>query len=61
MQTSEVAVLLMSFAKEAAEEAKLIPEDSQILTEVDFKKLARVSCCMKWQRSWDASDTGRTL
>ena len=48
-------------AKEAAEEAKLIPEDSQILTGADFKKFARVSCCMKWQRSWDASDTGRTL
>ena len=48
-------------AKKAAEEAKLIPEDSQILTGADFKKCARVSCCMKWQRSWDASDTGRTL
>ena len=48
-------------AKEAAEEAKLIPEDSQILTAADFKKFARVSYCMKWQRSWDASDTGRTL
>ena len=48
-------------AKEAAEEAKLIPEDSQILTGADFKKFARVSCCMKWQRSRDVSDTGRTL
>ena len=48
-------------AKEAAEEAKLIPEDSQILTGADFKKFARVSCCMKWQRSWDAADTSRTL
>ena len=48
-------------AKEAAGEAKLIPEDSQILTGIDFKKFARVSCCMKWQRFWDASDTGRTL
>ena len=34
--------------KENAEEAKLIPEDSQILTGADFKKLAMVSCCMKW-------------
>ena len=58
MQTPEVTVLL---AKEAAEEAKLIPEDSQILIGADFKKLARVSCCMKWQRSRDASDTVRTL
>ena len=48
-------------AKEADEEAKLIPEDSQILTGADFKKFARVSCCMKWQRSWDAADTSRTL
>lgn len=48
-------------AKEAAEEAKTFPEDSQILTGADFKKYARVSCCMKWQRSWDASDSGRHL
>ena len=48
-------------AKEAAEEAKSFPEDSQILTGADFKKFARVSCCIKWQRSWDASDTGRHL
>ena len=48
-------------AKEAAEEAKLFPEDSQILTGADFKNFARVSCCMKWQQSWDASDTGRTF
>ena len=48
-------------AKEAAEEAKSFPEESQILTGADFKKFARVSCCMKWQRSWDASDTGRHL
>ena len=48
-------------AKVAAEEAKLFPEDSQVLTGADFKKFARVSCCMKWQRSWDVSDTGRTL
>ena len=48
-------------AKEAAEEAKSFPEDSQILTWADFKKFARVSCCIKWQRSWDASDTGRHL
>ena len=48
-------------AKEAAEEAKAFPEDSQILTGADFKKFARVSCCIKWQRSWDASDTGRHL
>ena len=53
--------MLGELAKEAAEQAKLIPEDSQILTGVDFKKFARVSCCMKWQRSWDMSDTGRTL
>ena len=38
-------------AKEAAEEAKAFPEDSQILTGADFKKFARVSCCIKWQRS----------
>ena len=48
-------------AKEAAEEGKLILEDSQILTGADFKKSARVSCCTKWQRSWGVSDTGRTL
>ena len=48
-------------AKEAAEEAKAFPEDSQILTGADFKKFARVSCCIKWQRSWDASETGRHL
>ena len=48
-------------AKEAAEEAKSFPEESQILTGADFKTFARVSCCMKWQRSWDASDTGRHL
>ena len=42
-------------AKEAAEEAKLILEDSQILKGADFKKCARVSCCMKWQWSWDAN------
>ena len=48
-------------AKEAAEEAKLTPEDGQILTGAELKKIARVSCCMKWQRSLDASDTGRTL
>ena len=47
--------------KEAAEEAKLIPEDSQILTGAGFKKFARISCSMKWQRSRDASDTGRNL
>ena len=47
-------------AKEAAE-AKSFPEESQILTEADFKKFARVSCCMKWQRSWDASDMGKHL
>ena len=47
--------------KEAAKEVKLIPEDSQILTGADFKKFASVSCCMKWQRSWDASNTGRHL
>ena len=45
-------------AKQAAEEAKSFPEDSQILTGADFKKFARVA---KWQRSWDASDTGRHL
>ena len=48
-------------AKEAAEEAKAFPEDSQILTGSNFKKFARLSCCMKWQRSWDAADTGRHL
>ena len=48
-------------AKEAAEEAKAFPEDSQILTGSDFKKFAGLSCCMKWQRSWDAADTGRHL
>ena len=48
-------------AKEAAEEAKAFPEDSQILTGSDFKKFATLSCCMKWQRSWDAADTGRHL
>ena len=59
MHTSEV--IADELAKEAAEEAKLIPEDSQILTVAEFKKFAWVFCCMKWQRSWDASDTGRTL
>ena len=49
------------FAKEAAEEAKAFPEDSQILTGSDFKKSARMTCCMKWQRSLDAADTGRHL
>ena len=48
-------------AKEAAEGAKALPEDSQILTGADFKKFVRLSCCIKWQRSWDASDTGRHL
>ena len=47
--------------KEAAEEAKVFPEDSQIFTGSDFKKFATVSYCMKWQRSWDASYTGRHL
>ena len=46
-------------AKEAAKEAKAFPEDSQILTGSDFKKFARLSCCMKWQKSWDAADTVR--
>ena len=48
-------------AKEVAEEVKAFPEDSQILTGSDLKKFARGSCCMKWQRSWDAADTGRHL
>ena len=48
-------------AKVVAEEAKSFPEDSKILTGADFKKFARVSCYIKWQRPWDASDTGRHL
>lgn len=48
-------------AKEAALEAEKFPEDSQEITAGDFKNLARVSCGMKWQRRWDASETGRHL
>ena len=48
-------------AKVAAEEAKNYPEDSQILTCADFKKYAKLSCHMKWQRCWEVSDSGRHL
>ena len=46
-------------AKVAAEEAKNYPEDSQILTCADFKKYAKLSFYIKWQRCWEVSDSGR--
>ena len=48
-------------AKVAAEEAKNYPEDNQILTCADFKKYAKLSCHIKWQRCWEVSDSGRHL
>ena len=48
-------------AKVAAEEAKNYTEDSQILTCADFKKYAKLSCHMKWQRCWEVSDSGMSF
>ena len=56
MEGNEVADRL---AKEAAQEAKELSEDSNIITNTEVKKNARLSSRFKWQRRWDISETGR--
>ena len=56
MQSSEVPVLLMSLLK------KLMKKQNKFQKIVRFSRgQISVYCCIKWQLSWDASDTGRTL
>ena len=48
-------------AKEAAEDAENIPEAVTPLTSVDITKAVKDSCKIKWQKSWDISQTGRHM
>lgn len=48
-------------AKEAAQEAKELEDDSRVTTMVDIKTAARASCVKKWQSRWEQSDKGRNL
>ena len=49
-------------AKEAAREAEDIDENQdRIVTAVDIRTAAKVSCEKKWQRRWDLTNNGRDL
>ena len=46
-------------AKEAAQEAKELSEESNIITNAEVNKNAKISSRFKWQRRWEISETGR--
>lgn len=48
-------------AKTAAEEAKSLPPENNIITLPDVKNGAHKSTMQKWQRRWEISETGRDL
>ena len=49
-------------AKEAAKEAEEVDENQdKVVTAVDIKTAAKVSCEKKWQRRWDLTNSGRDL
>ena len=48
-------------AKRAANEAKELSPENNIITLQDVKRAAHLSTTSKWQRRWDISDKGRDL
>ena len=49
-------------AKEAAKEAEGMDETrDRVVMAVDIKTAAKTSCMKKWQRTWDLSNSGRSL
>ena len=48
-------------AKTAAEEAEAMSEQTTPATHLDIRNVVRISCLVKWQKRWNAGNTGRDM